>query len=133
MIRFEYVDYKKNLSGGSLTPIRYKQRKPTDRLHINPIGVNPVNINPIGVNPINTIKTKGINPINPINGEGMRRKRRKKKIKYQNPGDEYEYRGNASLKQMVKNLTLRKEKEIKKEQEDVLRKQNQLYTSLLNL
>lgn len=55
-----------------------------------------------------------------IEGNGIKKKK-------------YKYKGNASMRELIKNLELKREKELNREQMEVLKKQNQLYTKLLNI
>lgn len=67
-----------------------------------------------------------------IEGLGLRRsKRRKKKFKFiLDDEDSKDYKGNESLKQLVKNMALKKEKELLKEEEKNIKRQKELFNLL---
>ena len=67
-----------------------------------------------------------------IEGMGLRRsKRRKKKFKFiLDDEDSKDYKGNESLKQLVKNMALKKEKNLLKEEEKNIKRQKQLFNLL---
>lgn len=67
-----------------------------------------------------------------IEGMGLRRsKRRKKKFKFiLDDEDSKDYKGNQSLKQLVKNMALKKEKDLLKEEEKNIKRQKQLFNLL---
>ena len=62
-----------------------------------------------------------------IEGEGVRR-RKKRQILLND--DNKKYKGNLSLQQMIKNLKLRKEKELLRDEAEVMKKQKELFKLL---
>ena len=62
-----------------------------------------------------------------IEGEGVRRRKKRKLLLID---DDKKYKGNLSLQQMIKNLKLRKEKELLKDEAEVMKKQKELFKLL---